>query len=412
MQSAEKQERFQSTMAAHPQALHLAAMEVLDRIRQVSEANERSFVYADYNATTRKITSSRVYPASERLQTLIGQGRVARDHEFQRYIQQCDPRIQIPVYVTIGSHGNFQAGVLSTRALLGQLHKELSTLSQASRGAPRPTDQQRDEHQRACNNVECGYRGATLSRCSRCKQAWYCSAECQRRAWPAHKAYCKKAAEPEKADASPLANAATAGAAATAASTSVPPEEHTLARIEMAAAVSAAIDDMRPTLVERNALNSFNPLPPPVRERLLETVHRHPLALRSIVFYMTPQIQRAVRENRRTFIYAEFDVTQLKILSSTMYPASERHNQGIGGGRVARSPEFLQILDRMDPTLHAAVFIQLEGMSQQDKELSLPDFIAIMIDARALLDDTRPLPPSAQTIDQVLQSSNNASASS
>jgi hypothetical protein len=127
---------------------------------------------------------------------------------------------------------------------------------------------------------------------------------------------------------------------------------------------------------------------------------------------MTPQIQRAVRENRRTFIYAEFDVAQLKILSSTMYPASERHKQGIGGGRVARSPDFLHILDRMDPTLHAAIFIQLEGMSQQDKESSLPDFIAIMIDARALLDDTVPLPPSAQTIDQVLQSSNNASASS
>ncbi|KAL6062921.1 N-lysine methyltransferase smyd2 [Balamuthia mandrillaris] len=30
-----------------------------------------------------------------------------------------------------------------------------------------------------------------LLRCGRCKQAWYCDQECQKKAWPAHKASCK-----------------------------------------------------------------------------------------------------------------------------------------------------------------------------------------------------------------------------
>ena len=41
---------------------------------------------------------------------------------------------------------------------------------------------------RLCAAPECQQPGSR--RCSRCKQAWYCSPQCQRRAWPAHKSAC------------------------------------------------------------------------------------------------------------------------------------------------------------------------------------------------------------------------------
>ena len=36
----------------------------------------------------------------------------------------------------------------------------------------------------------CGKEGEELSRCGRCKAAWFCDRECQRKAWPSHKAEC------------------------------------------------------------------------------------------------------------------------------------------------------------------------------------------------------------------------------
>ncbi|KAJ7114325.1 hypothetical protein C8R44DRAFT_227342 [Mycena epipterygia] len=30
-----------------------------------------------------------------------------------------------------------------------------------------------------------------LSRCGRCKEAWYCSKECQKKHWPKHKEFCR-----------------------------------------------------------------------------------------------------------------------------------------------------------------------------------------------------------------------------
>jgi hypothetical protein len=41
---------------------------------------------------------------------------------------------------------------------------------------------------RACD--ECGAQQQRLSRCGACQDAHYCSAECQRAAWPAHRAQC------------------------------------------------------------------------------------------------------------------------------------------------------------------------------------------------------------------------------
>ena len=37
---------------------------------------------------------------------------------------------------------------------------------------------------------QCGTQRAALKRCSRCKQAWYCGAECQNAAWKGHKTTC------------------------------------------------------------------------------------------------------------------------------------------------------------------------------------------------------------------------------
>ena len=33
-----------------------------------------------------------------------------------------------------------------------------------------------------------------MKKCSRCLDAWYCNAECQRADWPAHKKACKELA--------------------------------------------------------------------------------------------------------------------------------------------------------------------------------------------------------------------------
>ncbi|KAI9016199.1 hypothetical protein DFJ74DRAFT_679753 [Hyaloraphidium curvatum] len=47
-----------------------------------------------------------------------------------------------------------------------------------------------------------------IKRCSRCKTTFYCSAECQKRHYPLHKASCTPAEEPKAAASETLANAA------------------------------------------------------------------------------------------------------------------------------------------------------------------------------------------------------------
>ena len=42
----------------------------------------------------------------------------------------------------------------------------------------------------------CGIENPSLKRCSACKAAYYCSKECQNKAWPTHKHECKKATTP------------------------------------------------------------------------------------------------------------------------------------------------------------------------------------------------------------------------
>lgn len=39
----------------------------------------------------------------------------------------------------------------------------------------------------------CGRTGVKLQRCARCRDAWYCSVECQKQHWPQHKAVCRPA---------------------------------------------------------------------------------------------------------------------------------------------------------------------------------------------------------------------------
>lgn len=43
--------------------------------------------------------------------------------------------------------------------------------------------------QRSCAN--CGIRSDKLLKCARCKAAWYCSKDCQKAQYPAHKSICK-----------------------------------------------------------------------------------------------------------------------------------------------------------------------------------------------------------------------------
>jgi MYND finger len=48
-----------------------------------------------------------------------------------------------------------------------------------------------------CHNQKCGKReqleteGSRMKRCSKCRDAWYCNAECQKANWPSHKKRCK-----------------------------------------------------------------------------------------------------------------------------------------------------------------------------------------------------------------------------
>src|SRR5262245_38859331 len=45
-----------------------------------------------------------------------------------------------------------------------------------------------------CGNPNCEEEDApeALQRCSRCRNEWYCSRECQAAAWPAHKKSCRR----------------------------------------------------------------------------------------------------------------------------------------------------------------------------------------------------------------------------
>ena len=42
-----------------------------------------------------------------------------------------------------------------------------------------------------CANGEIGCSNAATLRCSRCKNIWYCSKECQKKHWSTHKKQCK-----------------------------------------------------------------------------------------------------------------------------------------------------------------------------------------------------------------------------
>ena len=48
------------------------------------------------------------------------------------------------------------------------------------------------------NREQLGMEQGRIKRCSKCREAWYCNAECQKTGWPEHKGRCKelkKAAE-------------------------------------------------------------------------------------------------------------------------------------------------------------------------------------------------------------------------
>ena len=55
------------------------------------------------------------------------------------------------------------------------------------------------EPPRVCS--ACGEAGGGRLRCSRCKQAWYCSVACQKQDWPSHKAVCRWSSGAGPADA-------------------------------------------------------------------------------------------------------------------------------------------------------------------------------------------------------------------
>ncbi|KAI9002862.1 hypothetical protein DFJ74DRAFT_695127 [Hyaloraphidium curvatum] len=43
---------------------------------------------------------------------------------------------------------------------------------------------------RGCFHRPCRYVGPNLSRCTRCRVAWYCGPFCQKTDWPRHRAFC------------------------------------------------------------------------------------------------------------------------------------------------------------------------------------------------------------------------------
>jgi len=66
---------------------------------------------------------------------------------------------------------------------------------------------------------ECGK--PAIKRCSKCRNAWYCSRKCQVRNWKAHKKVCDIISEAEKSDAKAAKAAAKAATAAAGAGAGV-----------------------------------------------------------------------------------------------------------------------------------------------------------------------------------------------
>jgi hypothetical protein len=73
----------------------------------------------------------------------------------------------------------------------------LTLLKEAAKKGYKPAEdrnqdnsQKREKPLRSCSN--CGTKKMSLSKCGRCKKAYYCNADCQRKDWAEHKKRCEK----------------------------------------------------------------------------------------------------------------------------------------------------------------------------------------------------------------------------
>jgi hypothetical protein len=178
--------------SAYPGAVANVITKQKARIVSACERGERCFTVGRVNADC-NVIEAQTYAAA--LLPRVHGGKLAKDKEFTRYVADHDTRRHHPIYVFLPD-GGFLAVVMNATTLLGASIEDV-LMRDAAAGAA-AADIANDPEKKAafrklCMNTLCGARDVPMFTCSRCKEAWYCSKDCQKKDWKMHKLFCKNA---------------------------------------------------------------------------------------------------------------------------------------------------------------------------------------------------------------------------